>query len=228
MVLRESIIDYPSDHVIFINDNTAIVGQRHGEPLEIKSPEIIEKIKELSEDYGAWSEGNRSDEVHTKGIIDNYKGSWDDLFNDSIKGYPVEFIATIFSNVRENDTLNQIGVNPDNSIFDQIMKSQDNHNAIPNRYYNSSTLVEFLKQMSDAGHDFLAMSKKKATRENLENFLSVGEKLMWGAHTYNDTNAGEMARKYNEARDKFLIKQKQGVFVTGLDHLLSVSDLLRR
>ena len=84
--LKENNINFPNDNVIYTNDKTAIVGQDHGQPLNIKFPENIQKIKQLTEKYGAWSEGNREDEIYTKNIIDNYRGSWDDLFNNSIKG----------------------------------------------------------------------------------------------------------------------------------------------
>ena len=128
-------------NVIFLNDTTVIVGQEHGKPLKL-SDENKQRIQAIADEHGAWYEGNGMDQKHTKGIIDDYKGSWDDdLLSPAIKDYPFQFLYVLFSNIKENDTIEgKIGFDPKSSIFDRILDTQPSTNYFPDRQFDAETL----------------------------------------------------------------------------------------
>ena len=133
---------------IFLSPTAVIVGQQHGKPLQL-SPEILQKVQQIANQYGAWSEGNRSDEQFTQGQIDNYKGSWDeDLFPRTVKGVLYPFLYTMMANVKENRTLEKIGADPNLSIFDQLLKKQQEYSFFPDRKFGAETLKKFLEAIS--------------------------------------------------------------------------------
>jgi GNAT superfamily N-acetyltransferase len=214
-----------TNHVLFLGPNAVIVGQEHGKPLKL-SDEEQQKIKDIADKYGAWYEGNGMDQKHTKGIIDDYKGSWDDdLLSPSIKGYPSPFLYVLFSNIKENDTVDgKIGFDPKSTIFDRILDTQPSTNYFPNRKFDAETLQKFLKSVSENQYDFVKMSQAPATEKNVRKFFTQGEKLMfpdnWEEYPY---RAGRVAKSVNDLRDKFLATRKKGVYVAGSDHLKAVT-----
>ena len=213
-----------TNRVLFLGPNAVIVGQEHGKQLKL-SDEEQQKIKDIADKYGAWYEGNGMDQKHTKGIIDDYKGSWDDdLISDAIKGYPAPFLFVLFSNVKENNTIEEkIGFDPKSTIFDRILDTQPAANYFPNKRFDAETLQKFLKSVSEDQYDFVKMSQLPATEKNVRKFFTQGEKLMfpdnWEEYPY---RAGRVAKSVNDLRDKFLATRKKGVYVAGSDHLKAV------
>ena len=112
-----------NSNVIFLNDTAAVVGQEHGRPLKL-SAEDKQRIQDIAREHGAWYEGNGMDQEFTKGVIDDYRGSWDDdLLSPAVEGYPAAFLYVLFSNIKENDTVKgKIGSDPDSTIFDRILE----------------------------------------------------------------------------------------------------------
>jgi len=212
---------------IFLNDRTAIVGQAHNQTPEL-SPETLKRVQDIATKYGAYSEGNGADEPYTKAIgITNYRGSWDDLFAGSISGYPWQFIYSIMANVNDNRTWDQIGEDPNKTIFNQILASQQNHNFFTGKRYDGQTLLKFLEAISEGNNDFVEMAKLPATKKNVYEFLKKGESLMfpsnWQSYPY---KAGRVAKAANDARDEFLAKRTQGAYFVGDGHLLNISKLV--
>ena len=216
----------PTHGAVFLGPNAVIVGQTHGKKLKL-SPETVEKVKAIAAQHGAWYEGNGMDRELTAGVIDEYKGSWDDdLLSPSIKGYPFQFLYVLFSNIKENDTVEgKIGFDPDSSIFDRILDTQPSTNYFPDRKFDADTLKKFLQSVSEGPYDFVRMSQAPATKKNVTKFFTQGEQLMfpdnWTEYPY---RAGRVAKSVNDLRDRFLASRKQGVYVAGGDHLLAVQE----
>ena len=214
---------------IFLNDRTAIVGQAHNQTPEL-SPETLKRVQDIATKYGAYSEGNGADEPYTKAIgITNYRGSWDDLFAGSISGYPWQFIYSIMANVNDNRTWDQIGEDPNKTIFNQILASQQNHNFFTGKRYEGQTLLKFLEEISEGNNNFVEMAKLPATKKNVYEFLKKGESLMfpsnWQSYPY---KAGRVAKAANDARDEFLAKRTQGAYFVGDGHLLNIQTLANK
>jgi hypothetical protein len=228
----ESVRENSSDesNVIFLSDTAAIVGQEHGKKLKLL-PDEVKKIKAIANQHGAWYEGNGMDRELTKGIIDNYQGSWDDdLLSPAVKGYPAAFLYVLFSNIKENDTVKgKIGSDPDSTIFDRILDTQPSTNYFPDRTFDADTLEKFLRAVSEGPYDFVQMSQAPATEQNVAKFFKLGERLMWPDNWEEYPNrAGRVAKSVNDLRDKFLASRKRGVYVTGSDHLIAVQKFLNQ
>jgi len=190
------------------NSKLMFVGQEHGKKIVIN-----EEIKKAINKYGAWYEGNGDDRI--EGI--KYQGSWDDKLAKEVRGYPKEFLFVIFTNTavnKQKEILKGAG-----NIFDRILRSQKEIGYFKNKRFNSDTLIAFLKEI---GGNFLQKSQKEATKKNVASFVDEGEKLMWES---GDTAAKEMADKANEYRDRWLLKQPEGVYFVGSDHLKMLKSL---
>lgn len=187
------------------------VGQEHGIKVELPP-----NIKSATDKYGAYYEGTGGDKL--PGVT--YKGSWDDAAAKSVKGYPAEFLYTIFTNT---DINKQKEILPsDNTIFDSLLKNQDKFGYFKNRKFDQATLTKFLKSM---GPEFLQDSKKTATKENVAAFLNRGEDIMWNS---DDTPARQMANKANESRQRWLLSQPRGVYFVGSDHLQDLKKMQKK
>jgi len=224
--------DQPVDPegVIYLNDRTAIVGIKHGQPLRL-DPKDAKKVKELADKYGAWYEGNGMDREGTQKVIDSYRGSWDDdLFASKIKGYPYQFLYVLFANIKENNTVEgQIGFDPKVSIFKRILDSQPKANYFPDRTFGSKQLTKFLSAISEGPYDFVEMSKKPATESNVKKFFKIGSELSWPENWWEyPYKAGKVAKQATDLRDKFLVSRKSGVYVTGGGHLTAIKDIIGR
>jgi hypothetical protein len=224
----ESVTEAKHSDVIYIGNDVAIVGQEHGKRLQLRDQDA-KRVRDIARRYGAWYEGNGMDQKLTKGIIDEYQGSWDDdLLSQKIKGYPAPFLYVLFSNIKENDTIEgKIGFDPDSTIFDRILSTQPSTNYFPDRRFDAETLEKFLKSVSEGPYDFVEMSQAPATESNVRQFFTLGEKLMfpdnWAEYPY---RAGRVAKAVNDLRDRFLASRKQGVYVAGSDHLQAVQQFL--
>ena len=226
----ESVTEAKTSKVLFIGNDTAIVGQEHGKRLQLSDSDAG-RVKAIAQQHGAWYEGNGMDKKLTKGIIDQYQGSWDDdLLSLKIKGYPAAFLYVLFSNIKENDTVEgKIGSDPDVTIFDRILDTQPSTNYFPDRRFDAETLTKFLQAVSEGEYDFVRMSQLPATERNVQQFFELGERLMWPDNWEEYPNrAGRVAKSVNDLRDRFLATRKQGVYVAGSDHLPAVKEFLNQ
>ena len=190
------------------NEKLMFVGQVHGKKIVIN-----DEIKKAVNKYGAWYEGSGDDRV--EGI--KYEGSWDDKLAKEVRGYPKEFLFVIFTNTavnKQKEILKGTG-----SIFQRILRNQKEIGYFKNKRFDADVLISFLKQM---GSNVLQKSQKDATKENVALFIDEGEKLMWES---GNTAAKQMADKANEYRDKWLLKQPEGVYFVGSDHLKMLKTL---
>jgi GNAT superfamily N-acetyltransferase/phage gp37-like protein len=224
----ESVTEAKTSKVLFIGNDTAIVGQEHGKRLQLSDSDA-ERVQAIAQRHGAWYEGNGMDRKLTQGIIDDYEGSWDDdLLSPAIKGYPAPFLYVLFSNIKENDTVEgKIGSDPESTIFDRIIDTQPSTNYFPDRKFDAETLQKFLQAVSEGPYDFVQMSQAPATESNVRRFFTMGEQLMWPDNWEQYPNrAGRVAKSVNDLRDRFLASRKQGVYVAGSDHLQAVKQFL--
>lgn len=221
----------PLEGVIFLNDKTAIVGQEHGQRLNLK-PQTLRKVQGIAAKHGAWYEGDGSDAKLTKGQIDEYNGSWDDLVaKDKSVFNPTDYkwLYVLFANVKENDRIKRVGENGNKSIFQQLISSAK-ENSYQNQGFDENTLTQFLRACSEGEYNFLEMSQQPATKENLERFFKTGEALMWPSNWEEYPNkAGKIAKAATvDARDQFLASRKSGVYVTGSGHMLTLQELTHK
>lgn len=193
------------------NSKVIFVGQEHGKKLT-----LTESIKKMVDRYGAWYEGNGGDKLD--GI--KYQGSWDDKASKEVKGYPKEFLYTLFTNSNVNNqkkTLTQ----PDKTIFDSVLNTQNRWGYFKDRKFNADTLTQFLKSS-----DMLNKSKVKATESNVKKFIDEGEELMWPKNWEEYPNpAGKLAQKASEYRYKWLLSQTEGVYFMGSDNIKALNKL---
>ena len=187
------------------------VGQVHG-----KQTTLPPKVKSAIAQYGAWYEGNGGDKI--RGV--NYKGSWDDEIARNIKGYPKHFLFVIFTNTAENKQKEILVGN--GTIFDRILRTQNELGYFKNKRFDADTLVSFLKEMGD---DYLQLSRDQATKGNVDKFIGKGEKAMWES---GNTPAKKMADKANNYRDMWLLSQPKGVYFVGSDHIKALESLYQQ
>lgn len=191
-----------------VRPNLIFVGQVHGKKVPL-SPQI----KTAAEKYGAWYEGDGGDKI--QGI--SYKGSWDDAAAKDIKGYPKHFLFVIFTNIAQNKQKEILVGN--GTIFDRILRTQNNLGYFKNKRFNADTLASFLKEM---GNDYLQLSRAQATKGNVDKFIDKGEQAMWES---GNTPAKKMADKANNYRDMWLLSQPKGVYFVGSDHIKALESL---
>jgi hypothetical protein len=213
---------------VVTNGKAAFVGSNHKSELKL-SGDVVSALKKISRKSGIWYEGDGKDIANFRSLLgpnDEYKGSWDeDFVYQEVDGYPIEFLSGLFSNVKENKFVDKF-TDPNISIFKSIIKNQKKARYFTDRSFTSKDLLRFLKYGSEKGKDFVSMSNKLATTENLKNFFFDGERLMWPDNWQNYPNKfGKLAKKFNETRDKAIADEK-GVFVVGRDHLPFIKGLL--
>lgn len=185
-----------------VRPDLMFVGQEHG-----KGVAIPQEVKDAVIKYGAWYEGNGGDKLSDV----RYKGSWDDALTKDVKGYPKEFLFVIFTNTAINEQKKiLVGTG---TIFDRLLKMQEQYGYFKKRRFDANTLTDFLKAM---GGTYLKNSKVEATKENVAAFINSGEKDMWESGS---TPARKMADTANKYRDTWLLSQPKGVYFVGSDHL---------
>lgn len=211
---------------IFVNSKKAYVGVEHGESVSLSRSDA-KRLMEIASQHGAYYEGNGGDISAIKEIPKSaYRGSWDDLFAKQVKGYPPEFLYTIFTNTEENNQKTHL-VSPSKTIIQMALKAQDKIGFFKNKRFTSDTLVKFLRGISESDTDFVEMAQGKATQANVEKFLSAGEELMWPDDDWEDypNKAGKMAKKANSQRQMFVANQDSGVYVMGSDHIEEIQKI---
>jgi hypothetical protein len=214
-----------TESAIFLNPNTVIVGQQHGQPLEL-SPETLKKVQAIAAQHGAWYEGNGADRAYTRGVIDRYVGSFDDEVAKTASPNDPKWIYVLFANVDANNRIQRVGVDPKDTIFNRLMvTAQDN--SFQGMGFTASALKKFLSLASEGKYDFVKMSQQPATEENLTQFLKAGEALMWPSNWEQYPNrAGKIARAATvDTRDQYLATRKAGVYVVGSGHLKAVQNI---
>lgn len=215
--------------VIFDGRSKAIVGSKHGEPIDL-SDEVEARVREVAAKHGVWFEGDGKDVAPNARLFGGksaYRGSWDDALAKTIDGYPAHFLSGLFANVEENGQINHF-VDASLSIFDSLLKHQRGMRYFKDRTYTARTLEQFLRLASDDAQDFLVMAQKRATKANLAAFFKAGEARMfpanWDKYPH---NAGKLMKKVEDARNRFLIDQPSGVYVAGAGHLIEILKLDR-
>ena len=204
--------------ILFSGNKKAYVGVEHGKKLSIPSKDA-EKVKAIAHEHGAWVEGSGGDSEVAGIDRKNINGSWDDEFQKTIKGYPPEFLYTVFTNTEVNKQENNL-IKPGMTILEAINKAQDKVGYFKDRKFTAQTIQKFLEAASDDDTDLLDMAQENATKENVKDFLMAGEDLMWPDNWDEYPNkAGKLAKKVNDQRQDFLVKQSSGVFFVGSDHI---------
>lgn len=208
--------------VIFKGDKVAYVGAEHANPIKL-SDELLGRVKTIGDKYGYWYEGSGGDadtNSKTFGPKSSYKGSWDDDgFNKEVKGFPYEFIYTLFANTEVNGQKKSI-TDPTLTIFDSILINQKKFSYFKDRKFTAEDLTKFLSSASEKTVNFIELSKQKATKENVNAFIDKGEELSWPKNWEEyPNNAGKLAYKANRSRDEYLAKQESGVYFAGAGHL---------
>jgi phage gp37-like protein len=213
------------ESAVFLNPTTVVVGQAHGQPLEL-SPDTLKKIQAIAAKHGAWYEGNGTDRSYTKGQIDRYVGSWDDEVAKTASPNDPKWLYVLFANVDENNRVQRVGVDPKDTIFNRLLTTAQD-NSFQGIGYTSQALQNFLQMASEGKYDFLKMSQQPATQQNLTRFLKAGEALMWPSNWEQYPNrAGKIAKAATvDVRDQYLATRKAGVYVTGSGHLKAVQNI---
>jgi hypothetical protein len=213
--------------LIYESPDKIYLGVEHGVEPKL-SAAIVQRLKKVAAKHGAWYEGVGGDIGQMKKILGtqkSYKGSWDDEFAKSVKDYPSEYLYTLFTNVKENNQGSHL-VNPRSSIFDSILGAQKNVGFFKDRNFDAETLRQFLEQASDSSTPLSRWSQQPANHANVEKFLKAGEEKMWPNNWQEyPYNAGKLAKKAEEARNKYLLNSGPGVYVTGSDHLKELQAL---
>ena len=214
-----------NESAVFLNPTTVVVGQAHGQPLEL-SPDTLKKIQDIAAKHGAWYEGNGTDRSYTKGQIDRYVGSWDDEVAKTASPNDPKWLYVLFANVDENNRVKRVGVDPKDTIFNRLMDSAQD-NSFQGIGFTALALKKFLSMASEGKYDFVKMSQQPATQENLTRFLKAGEALMWPSNWEQYPNrAGKIAKAATvDVRDQYLASRKAGVYVTGSGHLKAVQNI---
>jgi GNAT superfamily N-acetyltransferase len=214
-----------NESAVFLNPDTVVVGQEHGQPLEL-SPDTLKKVQAIAAKHGAWYEGNGTDRSYTKGQIDRYAGSWDDEVAKTASPNDPKWLYVLFANVDENNRVKRVGVDPKDTIFNRLMDSAQD-NSFQGIGFTALALKKFLSMASEGKYDFVKMSQQPATQENLTRFLKAGEDLMWPSNWEQYPNkAGKIAKAATvDVRDQYLATRKAGVYVTGGGHLKAVQNI---
>ena len=204
--------------ILFSGNKKAYVGVEHGKKLSIPSKDA-EKVKAIAREHGAWVEGSGGDSEVAGIDRKDINGSWDDEFQKTIKGYPPEFLYTVFTNTEVNKQENNL-TKPGMTILEAINKAQNKVGYFKDRKFTAQTIQKFLVAASEDDTDLLDMAQENATKENVKDFLMAGEDLMWPDNwDQYPNNAGKLAKKVNDQRQEFLLKQPSGVFFVGSDHI---------
>jgi phage gp37-like protein len=213
------------ESAVFLNPTTVIVGQAHGQPLEL-SPDTLKKIQAIATKHGAYYEGNGTDRSYTKGQIDRYVGSWDDEVAKTASPNDPKWLYVLFANVDENNRVQRVGVDPNDTIFNRLLTTAQD-NSFQGIGYTAQALQKFLQMASEGKYDFVKMSQQPATQQNLTRFLKAGESLMWPSNWEQYPNrAGKIAKAATvDVRDQYLATRKAGVYVTGSGHLKAVQNI---
>jgi hypothetical protein len=202
----------------FIGDDKVILGSPHGESINL-SDDLKSRVQEIAKKHGAYYEGNAGDVEPNKSLIPEYKGSWDTAHGSSVKGYPIEYLAPMFSNVEVNKP-HETYLSPNQTIIQSLLANQAKAKYFQDRKYDEKTLRDFLKAGSEKDIDLIKMGQLPATKENLQKFFTTGESLMWPENWQEyPHNLGKLAKKFEDRRNQYLLDAPPGVYVAGAGHI---------
>jgi hypothetical protein len=202
----------------FIGDDKVILGAPHGDTINL-SDDLKSRVQEIAKKHGAYYEGNAGDVEANKGIISEYKGSWDTAHGSSVKGYPIEYLAPMFSNVEVNKP-HETYLSPNQTIIQSLLANQAKAKYFQDRKYDEKSLRDFLKAGSEKDTDLIKMGQLPATKENLQKFFTTGESLMWPENWQEyPHNLGKLAKKFEDRRNQYLLDAPPGVYVAGAGHI---------
>jgi len=231
--------------IIEFSDDKILVGDMHQTPLELPD-EWVKKIVNVANMYGYYGEGiglNHNEAITKSNFYDmldtkKHMGSWDKMLANSgeiPKDKEYLFLYSLFSNPKQNHRLEMLldNTNDGDTIFDVLLKTIPDWSAEMGQFnLGEKDLKKFLKEISEVGNDFINMSKQDATKENLSNFLDIGEDLQWPETKENPNlwrqyphKAGKFARDATIIRDRFLINMGPGVYFVGAGHLKDIVDM---
>jgi len=235
-ILKEALRNEAPYGVLFLDPNKILVGDNHTDPMPL-SKDLQDTILKVAIKYGYYGEGIGIE--YNKGVTRSeiysslknsgarYLGSWDDKIEiPSSEKYA--YIATLFSNPYENDTVEKImnQVDGGETIFDTLVKTFDLWGQ-PGLGLTAADLKRFLQEMSEKGIDFYDWSQKIISHAELQSFIDAGDKLMWPDNWQEYPNkAGKLARRETIIRDNWLIqKAPKGVYFIGAGHLLDIAKM---
>lgn len=235
--------NYAPYGIMFFGNDKVLVGDNHETPIEL-SQDLIDRIVAIGKKHGYYGEGsgikdnpavNKSEVFRALKDSSVDKGSWDSLI-PSPKNKS-DFLYAMFANTKENDTIKRLTdkVEEGDTILSLLQRERHNYSA------TGGTTVKdveaFLRDASDAQHNFLEMAKKPATKESLKNFIETGEsKTFPEGKSENgpnrkkwedfEHNAGKVAQRALQVRDNWIIDPKRkGVYFIGNGHLISISTM---
>jgi hypothetical protein len=145
-----------TESAVFLNPNTVIVGQEHGKPLNL-SPETLKQIKNIADKHGAWYEGNGADRAYTRGVIDQYVGSFDDEVAKTASPNDPKWIYVLFANVDANNRIQRVGVDPKDTIFNRLLATAKD-NSFQGIGFTTQALKKFLAMRRREELDEVKMS----------------------------------------------------------------------
>ena len=206
---------------VIFDGNKAFVGVTHDSPPKM-SPELLEKVKAIGSGSGYWFEGNGADKTAIHQVFGNidFIGSWDEKITPV---EPYTYVYTLFGNVEANHRVDQVFNGKGKTIYEKILSTYKKwaHEVIKNQ--DGKALVDtFLKGL---GGTSLENVKQEGTKENIQNFLTSIEDVMWRDWPNGSGPAFEMAKKAVYERDEWLISAPDGVYFTGEGHLDSLKDI---
>lgn len=218
-----------SEKYIIENDKRAFVGVDHGITPSLPN-DVVKKIKTIGDKYGYWYEGGGGDKEVVKLLFGNveYKGSWDAKISDLKPQNPSVYVYTLFSNIKENDTIEKVMKGKGDTVFQKALSSYKTwaHDMIVNKSEKEfkTLLTKFIKHL---GENYYEDSQMKGTLENVRSFLSSVEDDMWDNWPEGNGPAFEMAYAANIERDANLVNSiREGVFFTGMGHIVLLKKLL--
>ena len=218
--------------IMFFGKDKVLVGDDHKNPIKL-SKDLFDKVIEIGKKHGYYGEGTgisanravKNSEVY-KTLVTNKaqdKGSWDDKIKPSNLS---DFLYALFSNVKENHRFKKLKAarKEGETIYSLLQRTKDTWAA--KKGASNSDLDKFLKAIS-GNYDFVKMAQEKATDENLQKFLEVGENDMWPSSNWKEypNPSGKVARKATMVRDEWIIKAGPGVYFIGNGHLKDIQDM---
>lgn len=224
-------------HGVLVYGDKIYVGVEHGKVPDI-SPSLVSSIKEHGRGHGFFYEGT-GPEVDIKqpkfGLSDikDYKGGWDQKFEESQETYPKAFVSTMFANSNVNkqqERIAKIGKSGNHSsIFDTILHG---HKDIIGWNFKGKLTAPILKSYledasSDSDIDFTKLAQMPPTIKNATKFIKEGDKRSYPNDWMNPkTRIAKLAQEADTGRNKHLLTSPPGVYFAGSGHIAQLANML--
>lgn len=210
--------------VIFLNDRTAILGIDTKKPLQLSS-NVVQRIRQLSVEYGAWSQEDIDCVESTQGIINQFQGHWNDMIIENLNNNDPIWLYTLFTDVDKRNTINKINVDPKvHVIFKLIEKNIEL--SYKNIGFDISVLTKFLEICSLPTANLIYLASLPATKFNITNFFRTGESVMWPpdwkTYRYPATRLAKQA--IFDKQNIFLATRQFGVYVVDGNKLFTLRE----